>query len=341
MKIRNWFFDVNVFKSKVVGSKIISVGNLTLGGSGKTPTVLHIAKFIQKNGFKSGILSRGYGRKSNGFLLVSNGNEIFADVDISGDEIYLTAKELRIPTAVSEKRVKGVIKLLELFNLDVVILDDAFQHRWLHRDLDIVMIDQRFLGKIGQIEQTSFPAGEMRESFSSIERADVIIINQKFSDKKEIPDKINKFLKGKTVIRGKYEAKGIYDVKTHQFFNNKEFQGQRSLVVCGVARPYSFLHALELNNIDFTNKLIFRDHKRYTIKEVQTIRKKFYNTNAYSVLTTQKDAVKLAQFTRELDDIDIYYLKIDLKLENQEKLNEIILNTINNKLNIKLKDGVK
>jgi tetraacyldisaccharide 4'-kinase len=104
-------------------------------------------------------------------------------------------------------------------------------------------------------------------------------------------------------------------------------------VVCGIAKPYSFFNVLEKNKIDFTNKLIFTDHQAYAAKEVQLIRKKFYDTNAFSVVTTHKDAVKLTNYAKELDDIDIYYLKIALKIENREKFENILINKMNNKTN--------
>ncbi len=213
--------------------------------------------------------------------------------------------------------------------MDTILLDDAFQHRWIYRDLNIVIFDQRFLNKVGQIEQKSLPLGLMREPFSSLNRSDIIIINRKFSEKTEIPEKLKKYFAGKEVFTGFYEEKGIYDVKRHTPFNIKEFQGQKSLVVCGIAKPQSFLRVLEKNSIDITNKMIFPDHKNYSSKEVQKIRKQFYDTNSYSVLTTQKDAVKLTNFSKELDDIDIYFLKIDLKLDDQEKFNELIIKSIN------------
>lgn len=101
------------------------------------------------------------------------------------------------------------------------------------------------------------------------------------------------------------------------------------MVVCGIARPFSFLKVLETNHIDFTNKLLFGDHKKYSNKEIENIRKKFYSTNAQSVLTTQKDAVKLVQYAKELDDIDIYYLKIDLIIEQEEEFKNNLLIFIN------------
>lgn len=329
IQIRNWFFDKNIFTESTVGAKVISVGNITVGGSGKTPAVMMIAGYLKDSVKKVGLLSRGYGRSSMGYIFVSDGSGMNVPVDQCGDEMYFMADELKVPAAVSERRVSGAEQLIKDSGAEIILLDDAFQHRWIHRDLDVVIFDQSFLEKPEQLEQRMLPLGIMREPFDSLKRADLIIINRKFSGKTEIPQKLNRYFDEKKIFTGYYEATGIYDVKTHHFFEMKEFQGQKSLVVCGIARPYSFLNVLEKNKIDFTNKMIFDDHKNYTSKEIQLIRKKFYDSNAYSVLTTQKDAVKFNQYSKELDDIDIYYLKIELKLDDQENFNKIIFNSIN------------
>lgn len=331
IKVRNYFFDKDIFTSTKVNAVVFSVGNLTVGGSGKTPTVIFLAELLKKLGKKAGIISRGYRRGSKGFLLVSDGNKVFTTVDECGDEMFFVSHETKMPTAVAEKRVEGAKGLLSHSNVDAIILDDAFQHRWIHRDLDIVLVDQRWLNKTGQKEQQMLPLGEMREPFESLSRANAVIINRKFSDKTDIPEKLKPYFENKNVFYGYYNARGIHDVKTHKEFTLEEFQGQKSLIVCGVARPYSFFNVLEKNNIDFTNKMIFADHKTYSQKEIQSIRKIFYDTNANSVLTTQKDAVKLIKFSKELDDIDIYYLKIELKLEEEDAFEKMILNTINKK----------
>lgn len=337
-KIRNWLFDKNIFRVIKVDAKIISVGNLTVGGSGKTPAVMMISEMLKTKKKKVGVLSRGYGRNSFGYIYVSDGEKIKTSVDECGDEMYFMSDELKVPTAVAERRVDGAKRFIKDSGVDTIILDDAFQHRWIYRDVDVVIIEQSFLNKVGQfrfiefplgIEQRMLPLGLMREPFSSLNRASVVIINRKFSERTKIPKKLKKYFEDKQVFTGYFVAKGIYDVKTHHFFNTNEFQGQKSLLVCGIARPESFLKALEKNNIDITNKMIFPDHKNYTLKEVQDIRKKFYDTNSYSVLTTQKDAVKFTKYSKELDDIDIYYLKIELKLDEEEKFNELILKSIN------------
>jgi tetraacyldisaccharide 4'-kinase len=325
IQIRNWLFDKGIFKICKVDANIISVGNITVGGSGKTPLVMMIAEVLKSQREKIGILSRGYGRNSVGYVFVSDSEKILSNVNECGDEMYFMSEELKVPAAVAERRVEGAKKLIRSTGIDTIILDDAFQHRWIYRDLNIVIFDQRFINKVGQIEQKLLPLGLMREPFSSLKRADIIVINRKFNEKSEIPFKLKKYFKGKKVFTGYYEEKGIYDVKLHTRFDMKEFQGQKSLVVCGIAKPQSFLKALETNNIDIKNKMLFPDHKTYTSKEVQDIRKKFYDTNSYSVLTTQKDAVKLTNFAKELDDIDIYYLKIELKLDDQEEFNKQII----------------
>jgi tetraacyldisaccharide 4'-kinase len=328
IKLRNYFFDRNIFKTHSVNAKVISIGNITVGGSGKTPAVILVTKLLKEAGKKVGVLSRGYRRKSTGYLLVSEGNDLLTSVNECGDEMYLIADECKVPAAVAEKRVEGARNFLTDVDVDTIILDDAYQHRWIARDLNILMFDQRFLHLKGKMERTMLPTGVMREPFSSVKRADIVIINQKFSEKKEIPVKYLKYFESKKIFFSSYKATGIYDIKNQQFFGLNEFEGQKSLVVCGIARPYSFLKSLEKNNVSIKNKLIFPDHNDYSMNEVQTIRKKFYDTNSHSVLTTQKDAVKLINYSRELDDIDIYYLKIELHIENTEEFNKLIFKSI-------------
>ncbi len=326
---RNSLFDKGFFSQKRVDAKIISVGNIVVGGSGKTPTVIYITKLLKKHNINVGILSRGYGRKSKGYKLVSDGKRILLPVEESGDEIVLVSEECKVPAAVSEKRVVGAEKLIKSQHVNTIVLDDAFQHRWIARDLDILIFDQRFLMKKNSIEQQPLPLGRMRESFSAIERADIILINRKFTEKRELPKGSKKFLKNKKVFYGYYKSSGLIDVKNEQLYSLEEFKGQKSLVVCGIARPFSFLKVLEDNEIDISNKMVFKDHKEYDEKEIQLIRKKFYDTNSYSVVTTQKDFVKLKGFSKELDDIDIYYLKIDLLIENENDFDKRILNIVN------------
>lgn len=329
IKIRNILFDKNIFKTVKVNSSIISVGNLTVGGSGKTPLVIYLTELLKSLNRKVGVLSRGYGRASSGYLLVSNGNKMLATVDQSGDEIYHTANETKVPAAVSENRVIGASRLIEDTQIDTIVLDDAFQHRWLKRDIDLLIIEQGFLNSNNMFMHNYLPAGFMRESFKSVNRADSVIINRKFSDKEEINLKRRKHFENIKTFTSYYKAIGFVDVLRNIHYSIDEFNGQKGLVVSGIASTESFMKVLKQCGVEINNQIIFRDHKEYSLKEVQQIRKKFYTTNSHSVITTEKDAVKLAKFSREFDDIDIFYLKIKLCMDDEESFQQFLINKLN------------
>jgi len=329
IKVRNTFFDKNIFKTKKVDVKVISVGNITVGGSGKTPLVIYLSNMLKNLGKSVGVLSRGYRRKSKGYLLVSDGTKIFTSVDLSGDEIFHTAMECNIPAAVSENRFEGAKKLIKDTGINILILDDAYQHRWIERDINLLICEQRFLCETGFMNQSLLPTGNLREPLSSIKRADAVILNRKFSGKKEIPSKVKKYFEGKKIFTAFYQAIGFADIKNRTKYELEEFHGQKSLIVSGVANPFSFLNILRQVHVNTDNRLIFKDHKDYSLKEIQLIRKKFYSTNSHSVVTTEKDAVKLTRFSKELDDIDIFFLKIELKIDDEEKFKNFVLNKIN------------
>ncbi|QQS36397.1 MAG: tetraacyldisaccharide 4'-kinase [Ignavibacteriales bacterium] len=328
MYVRNLFFDKGIFKSTKVNAKVISVGNITVGGSGKTPTVIYLSNLLKNESLNVGVLSRGYGRKSSGYLLVSDGKSTLTEVSKCGDEIYQTAIECKVPAAVSENRVKGSEKFIRDTNVKVIILDDAYQHRWIYRDINVLICEQRFLTEPEYFRRKLLPAGSMRESFKAISRADLVIINRKFSEQKEIPSELKKYFEGKKIFTAKYKAVSFVDVKKKTSYDLQDFEGQKSLVVSGVANPFSFLNALKQTRVETVNKIIFRDHKNYTLKEVQRIRKEFYATNSHSVVTTEKDAVKLSMFSKELDDIDIFYLKIEIVPDDEKSFRDFIINKL-------------
>jgi tetraacyldisaccharide 4'-kinase len=307
-----------------VNAKVYSVGNISFGGSGKTPVTIYLTSLLKLGGKKVGVLSRGYGRKSKGYVLVSDGKKFLSTVEKAGDEIYHTALDCSVPAAVAENRVKGAEKLINDTGVSTIVLDDAFQHRWIKRDADILVIDQRFLIENHFFINNLLPTGIMREPFSSVKRADVIIINRKFMEKKDIPDYHQRHFEGKRIFTGYYKAISFFDLKHNTELSLEEFQGQKSLVVSGIATPFSFLNILKQTKVDTQNKLIFKDHKRYNYNDVQRIRQLFYSTNSHSVVTTEKDAVKLTKFSREMDDIDIYYLKIKFILDDEEAFKGLI-----------------
>jgi tetraacyldisaccharide 4'-kinase len=328
INVRNLFFDKAVFKSEKVNAKVISVGNINIGGSGKTPLVIYVTNLLKNSGYKVGVLSRGYGRKSSGYKLVSKGDAILTSVEECGDEIYHTALECKVAAAVSENRVKGANKLIEETKIDSIVLDDAFQHRWIVRDIDLVIIDQSFINNKSFFTHNLLPAGDLREGFESLKRADAIIINRKFLDREEINSEMKNHFDGRNIFTSYYKAISFVDAMRKIEYSLDDFKGQESLVVSGIANPQSFLNVLGKVHVNTQNKMIFRDHKNYTFKEVQQIRKQFYTTNSHSVVTTEKDAVKLSRFNREFDDVDIFYLKINLCMDDEESFKQYLINKL-------------
>jgi tetraacyldisaccharide 4'-kinase len=327
--VRNWCFNNNVFKAKSVKAKIISVGNISVGGTGKTPLVITLTNLLKRNEINAGVLSRGYRRNTKGYMLVSDGNNILTPVNNCGDEIFITAMECKTPAAVSENRVKGAENFIKDTGIDVIVLDDAYQHRWIKRDINLLIFEQRFFTEDDFFKKNLLPTGMMREPFGSVKRADAVIINRKFTSRQEIPGKYGKHFGHKKIFTAYYKAIGFVDVKKDERYGLEEFVGQKSLVVSGIANPFSFINVLKQTSVDISNQIIFRDHKNYSIKEVQGIRKKFYSTNSHSVITTEKDAVKLTQFSKELDDIDIFFLKIELRMDKEDEFEDFILSGIN------------
>lgn len=330
ISVRNLFFDKSVFKSEKVNAKVISVGNINVGGSGKTPLVIYVTNLLKNSGYKVGVLSRGYGRKSIGYKLVSKGDEILTSVEECGDEIYHTSLECKVAAAVSENRVKGAKRLIEETGINTIVLDDAFQHRWIRRDIDLVVVDQSFLNNKSFFAHNFLPSGDLREGFDSLKRADAIILNRKFLDKEEIKSEMKNHFDGKKIFTSYYKAISFVDAMRKIEYNLDDFKGQESLVVSGIANPQSFLNVLGKVHVNTQNKLIFRDHKNYTLREVQQIRKRFYSTNSHSVVTTEKDAVKLSRFNREFDDVDIFYLKINLCMDDEVSFRQYLINNLNN-----------
>lgn len=332
---RNMFFDIGMLKVDRVNAGVISVGNLTVGGSGKTPLVIYLLDLLKSQGMKPAVLSRGYGRETSGYILVSRSGELERQVNECGDEIYQTVMECKVPAAVSERRVTGAKRLITDSDAKTIVLDDAFQHRWLYRDLDLLICEQRFLVNNGIPDIWLLPSGLLREPLSAIKRADAIIINRKFSPAKEIPSDFLKYAEGKRIFTACYNSISFVDLHTKAEHSLDDFRGQNSLVVSGIANPLSFFNVLKQANINAENRMSFRDHKHYSLKEIQEIRKKFYSTNSHSVVTTEKDAVKLLRYSTEIDDVDIFFLKIKLEPDNPEEFNNYIISELQKKMQIR------
>lgn len=295
---RNALYNTGVFHAQKAPLKVISVGNLTVGGSGKTPFVELAAGKLQ--GKKAGILSRGYGSGFKGdYYVVSDGEKLFAPPPVSADEAYMLAKKLRgVPVAMAPDRRRGAEKMSSMFGLDVLVLDDGFQHRAIHRDLNILLLDiSTILG-----EPKLFPLGTLREPLSEIRRADLVVITSHGGEVEE-----NMLERAKKVIR---ETVGP-DIPTIAasggitgFYNIEGGQVQTPshpcLALSGVASPERFINSLTSHGLDVCAAMSFPDHHNYTEEDINTINTELRRTGARAVITTEKDSVRLLSLYQRL-----------------------------------------
>lgn len=326
ISIRNKLYDKGKLRTDSFNTPIISIGNITTGGTGKTPLVIHISKFYLSKGFKVGILSRGYGRNSTFRMLVCDGKSILHPVDMTGDELYMISEDLiqnydNFNVVADNDRIAGCKYLVNNFYPDVIILDDAFQKRSLKRDLDIVIIDAAKFDSFSH--KMHLPSGDLRESIDGLKRASIIIQNNKRSNIPAITD-LNKY--GKPVIKMSYKIEGIFDRKNEQIAS----LSKKVIAVAGLAAPESFFNMLKEMNFDIVHKYFYPDHHSYIFKDIRDLKERA--EGGMPIITTHKDYVKLREYESFLKEYPVYYLKIGLKFDdNYNIFEEMLLNAVRDK----------
>ncbi len=281
LQVRNLFYDWGVFKVTHFNKTVISIGNITAGGTGKTPFTIYLAEKLIKRGKKVAIISRGYGRKSKGFHLYRNDCLLCAGTDVLGDEPVLMAR--RLPgaiIAVSEKRSVAINYILKNFDVDVVLLDDGFQHRAVGRELDIVLLkdEQKLKNKF------VLPSGLLREFKFNLKRARILIC----ADQPTKGSKNNKIF-SKTVLDG------FYDLYFKEVASTEEMRGQKCVAFAGIAQPLKFKDSLENLQIEVLEFVSFKDHHSFQIKDVENLIGLCRQKESQFLLCTEKDLVKIVE----------------------------------------------
>lgn len=317
--LRNFLYDHRIFRVYQLPVMIISVGNISCGGTGKTPAVEWLANQLLLNGFKVGILSRGYKRKSKTAIIVSNGNKIFENVTAVGDEPYLLALNLPgVPIVVDADRVAGATLLIEKFKPDFVILDDGFQHRRLGRQLDLVLLDAQ-----AGLDQKVLPAGLFREPISAIKRAGMVWItkspeNRSLQAVKAALGKISNV----PIFTADYKVIGVVDSKGIRQ-NPAVFSGKRILAFCGIANPAGFYHTLAIAKIVPASFIRFPDHHSYSQHDLALIKRRSKELKCDLIITTQKDFVRIA--TKEIPNMNLSYLAVKFEVNESERVIRLII----------------
>ena len=289
--LKNKLYDKNIIKPKKVDAFVISIGNITTGGVGKTPIVAQIANYLTSNGEKVAIISRGYGGKlsNNNINVISDGKNIFYNAKLAGDEPFWLAQNAGKTIVITTKnRYKGAKYAVENFGASKIILDDGFQHRKLHRDLDIVLMDS----KMGFGNEKLLPAGPLREGMEAFSRVDKFVIVSKDTEHSRA-EKLAKIMAKKMKIETFIcytEPDFVYNIKTGE----KLPEGTEAVALCAIGQPKQFYDFL--SNYKISQTIDFDDHHGYTEKELP----------AGIIITTEKDAVKMKDFQRN----DIFALKL-------------------------------
>ncbi|MGL4254256.1 MAG: tetraacyldisaccharide 4'-kinase [Fusobacteriaceae bacterium] len=311
-RIRNILYDRKILKIREIPNlEIFCVGNITVGGTGKTPAVQFFVKKLEKMGKKVAVVSRGYkGKRKNDPLLVSDGIKIFASPKESGDEPYIHALNLKSPIIVSKDRYAGCKFAKKHFNVDAVVLDDGFQHRKLKRDRDIVLIDATNPFGWGAL----LPKGTLREDFKkAASRAGEFIITKADLVSEREVEKIKRYLKQqekKPVSVAKHGVTSLCDAKG----NAKPLfwvAGKRVLLFSGLANPLNFEKTVISLNPQYIERVDFMDHHDFKEKDLEMVRKKAEQIRADFIITTEKDFVK---FPKDLKIPNLYVLKIEFTM---------------------------
>jgi tetraacyldisaccharide 4'-kinase len=321
--IRNRLFDRGVLTASEAGVPVISIGNITAGGSGKTPVVIAIGKFLLGEGKKAAIVSRGYGRKTTGSVVVSDGLSIVSDAENGGDEPMQIAAALPNGIViVDEDRVRGARRAVKEFGAEVIILDDGFQHRQLARSLDIVVMDAHRL----PFTTGLLPAGYRREPLSELRRAQCVIVTKVQNVDEAAALMNNTFVTGmQYAFSSAYVPVALKDLVTGAERPLDELPGRSILAVSGIADPESFYRTIASIDGHVTESVAFQDHHRYNDQDVASILSTMKKIKAEIILTTEKDAVKLTAFAGALSGIPMYALAMSVQFHRQAEFEDLIL----------------
>jgi tetraacyldisaccharide 4'-kinase len=279
---RNGLYDRGWLGSRRLQGSVISVGNVSAGGAGKTPFVILLGELFKARGIRFDVLSRGYGRKTRGVLLVDPGG-LPRDF---GDEPLLMARRLEVPVVVGEDRFHAGRFAERQFGPQIHLVDDGFQHRGLARDFDIVLVTPE------DARDRLLPAGRLREPLRALERADAVVLSGGASAD-SFP------LVGKTVWRVR---RGIVP----------ENVPPRPLVFCGIARPQNFVLQLRTAGVDAVAEAFFSDHHAYTVKDIRDLLELRQRSDAGGFVTTEKDAVNLGGYLDALAPLAVVPVKMEV-----------------------------
>ncbi len=312
VELRNFLFDRGIFKDQETNCRVISVGNLVVGGTGKTPMVIWLARFLSQEGWQIAVVSRGYRREhAGGLLIVSDGSNILADCRISGDEPQLLARKLPgIPVLCCTERVVAVDAAIGQFKSEVIILDDGFQHRFLARDLDIVMLDAEKPFGNGSL----FPRGTMREPATALSRAQALVLSR-FDTSHQVQhsrEDLARKWPDKPIFGAIHRSSRLFEAASGNTRSLNSMEQVRTAAFAGIAQPSDFFESL----IDLGAQLVYAhalpDHHPLTRELLDFLVQEASKLDPDLWVITEKDWARLPESLP--DDMNLWVLAMDLDL---------------------------
>ncbi|MGC2423723.1 MAG: tetraacyldisaccharide 4'-kinase [Nitrospirota bacterium] len=325
--LKAWLYSSGIIKPKRLACKVISVGNITAGGTGKTPMVINIVRMLEEKGIKTAVLTRGYKGMSEGRVrVVSDGLGNILPPGEAGDEPVLIARSLPgVPVVMGSDRYEAGKAAWERFHPRAMVLDDGFQHVRLHRDLNILLMDAAHPFGNGH----TIPMGYLREPKRGVKRANFIIFTGATTIRPEEEQKVKSFaLSDTSMANAGYFPVSFYNInsreKSREEIPAELFAGKRIFAFCGIANPGSFSLILHKLNAKITGSEEFPDHHSYSLEDVAFLEGKAAESGAEVLVTTEKDAVKLEGLVPA--GTGIYALKAGMEIYNGSELLDISLN---------------
>jgi tetraacyldisaccharide 4'-kinase len=336
VQTRLWLYRKSIYRPHTLGCQVISIGNLTVGGTGKTPVVEVFARTLQQSGRKVAILSRGYKRDEESRwkrlkrrlkgeevppLVVSDGERLLLDSVWSGDEPYMLASNLKdVVVIVDKDRVKAGRWAITKYGCDTLILDDGFQYLTLKHRLDIVLVDRT--NPFGNWRM--LPRGILREPVRNIKRAGFIFITKSNGDGAEdIKKVLRQYNTEAEIVECRHCPRFLKNVYTNEVLPLDFLRDQSVAAISGIARPKGFEDELTRLGAKVLYHRRYADHHRYTQQEILDIINKGIQRGASCIITTEKDAVRFPMIERR--DLPVYYLRVEIEmLSGEEKFHEWI-----------------
>jgi tetraacyldisaccharide 4'-kinase len=283
VQARNEFYDRGTLQTHHLRGPVVSIGNLSTGGAGKTPFLILLGELLKQRSILFDVLSRGYRRETKGVALVNPAGT----AQQFGDEPLLIARKLGVPVIVGEDRVAAGQYAEQNFGPQLHLLDDGFQHRRLARDFDIVMLTP------GDMRDSLLPGGRLREPLSALSRADAVVLSGNLP-----PESIPEFVKRRWRVQRSIFAPNI---------------AEACVAFAGIARPEPFFSQLQQSGLNIVATQKFRDHHPYTAKDAQRLLQLRDQHRATAFVTTEKDAVNVGDKLRDLGTVHVVPLRMELR----------------------------